>query len=110
MEDGGLVFDGVDSITKRWGKQRTYGGKLVENIVQSVARDVMAEGILAVEQGLAIRLPIMTVHDEIVWEIPYDHAMAANADDLRLVVERMPVWAPGLPLASDVKILSRYGK
>ena len=47
VEDGGLVFDGVNSKTKKWGVERTYGGRLVENLVQSVARDVMAEGILA---------------------------------------------------------------
>jgi DNA polymerase len=103
-ESGGLVFDGVNGITKKWGTERTYGGRLVENLVQSVARDVMAEGILTAD-----RLPVMTVHDEIVWEVPEERS-AWTADGLRNTVETVPVWAPGLPLASDVKILRRYGK
>jgi len=105
FEEGGLVFDGVDGITKRWGKQRTYGGRLVENLVQSVARDVMAEGILAANR----QLPVMTVHDEIVWEV-LEATADSTAATLQSIVETVPLWASGLPLASDVKILRRYGK
>jgi DNA polymerase bacteriophage-type len=106
MVDGGLVFDGVNGVTKKWGTERTYGGRLVENLVQSVARDVMAEAILMTAPRL---LPLMTVHDEIVWEVPEGEADAL-AHALQTCVETVPVWAAGLPLASDVKILRRYGK
>jgi DNA polymerase len=102
--EDGMVFDGVDSTTKQWGKQRTYGGKLVENIVQSVARDVMAEGFLKADVH-----PVMTVHDEAVWEWPEATAKAA-ADELQQRMETVPAWAGGLPLASEIKISRRYGK
>jgi DNA polymerase len=95
----GLVFDGVNSLTKKWGTERTYGGKLVENIVQSVARDVMAEAMLAAP------LPCLSVHDEILWEMPD----GTDAGLLQAIVERAPAWASGLPIASEVKISRRYG-
>jgi DNA polymerase len=99
----GLVFDGVNSLTKKWGTERTYGGKLVENIVQSVARDVMAEALVAQPNEV-----VMTVHDDIVWEVPQNRD-AITADMLRQVVENPPAWAGGLPIASEVKISRRYG-
>jgi DNA polymerase len=104
---GGLEFDGVDAITKQWGTQRTYGGKLVENLTQSVARDVMAEALVASETA-GLR-PIATIHDEIVWEVPETVASSA-AVHLQKLVETVPGWAAGLPLASEVKISTRYGK
>jgi DNA polymerase len=102
MQSGGLVFDGLNSLSKKWGIERTYGGKLVENIVQSVARDVMAEALVA-----SARLPVMTVHDDIVWEVPTGAVM--EAEGLRQVVEAPPAWASGLPIASEIKISRRYG-
>ena len=103
----GLEFDGVDAVTKQWGTQRTYGGKLVENLTQSVARDIMAEALIASEAA-GLR-PIMTVHDEIVWEVP---SLGSDrvADQLRVIVETVPAWAAGLPLSSEVKVSLRYGK
>jgi DNA polymerase len=103
MEDGGLVFDGLNSLTKKWGTERTYGGRLVENIVQSVARDVMAEALLS-----APAMVVATVHDDIVWEVP-DNNVNAKADLLRQAVEGAPAWASGLPIASEIKISRRYG-
>jgi DNA polymerase len=95
------VFDGLNSISKKWGTERTYGGKLVENIVQSVARDVMAEAMLAAPTHL-----VMDVHDDMVWEVPGD---GTDADRLWQIVETPPAWASGLPIASEVKISRRYG-
>jgi DNA polymerase len=117
-DEEGLVFQGVDSKTKQWGRQRTYGGKLVENIVQSVARDVLAEALLRIGGGKGFRhgfaadgwgvCPVMTVHDDIVWEI--DETTAETmALDLQQAVDTAPAWAAGLPLASEVKISRRYG-
>jgi len=107
LGQNGLEFDGVDAITKQWGTQRTYGGKLVENLTQSVARDIMAEALLASEAA-GLR-PIMTVHDEIVWEVPAV-VVERKAALLKILVETVPAWAKGLPLASEVKISRRYGK
>jgi DNA polymerase len=96
LENGGLVFDGVNGVTKQWGTERTYGGRLVENIVQSVARDVMAEGMLS-----SSHQPVMTVHDEIIWEVPGDDAVLATFS---------PPWASGLPVASETTVGRRYAK
>lgn len=106
LEDGGLVFDGVNSKTKQWDTLRTYGGKLVENIVQSVARDIMAEAITRCRE-----LPVMTVHDEIVWETqPVDGTGAHDAKVLQVIVDTVPAWAKGLPVASSATVSKRYGK
>jgi|SoiMethySBSTD1v2_1073268.scaffolds.fasta_scaffold00799_46 DNA polymerase I - 3''-5'' exonuclease and polymerase domains len=107
FEDGGLVFDGVNSYTKQWQTERTYGGRLVENIVQSIARDIMAEAMLRVQERFRL-VPVMTVHDEIVWELTDDGKPGASP--LKLCAEEVPVWARGLPVASELKVGSRYGK
>ena len=62
-----IEFWGVNSTTRKWCLQSTYGGKLVENITQAVARDVMAESMLSLdESGYEI---VLTVHDEIISEV-----------------------------------------
>lgn len=96
LQDGGLVFDGVNSKTKKWNTERTYGGRLVENVVQSVARDIMATGMLSIAD-----VPVMTVHDEIVWEVPEGAAVFPVF---------APSWGSGLPLASEPHVGKRYAK
>ena len=84
-----------------------YGGKLCENMVQALARDVFAEGLLRVEAaGLN---PILTVHDEVVCEVPAADAQAACAEAVRLMT-RPPEWAAGLPLAAEGIVADRYTK
>lgn len=102
-----IVFMGVDPKTKQWSKQRTYGGKLVENITQAMARDVMAHAMITLDEcGVPL---VGTVHDELLAE-PYE----ANAKlALRLMLDTLrstPGWAPGLPLAAEGWIGSRYRK
>lgn len=77
----------------KWGELETYGGKLTENIVQAIARDCLAITLNRVEQ--AGYQTVMHIHDEVVLDVPTDHA------DLDAVVElmRQPIpWAPDLPL------------
>lgn len=95
-EDGGLVFDGVNSISKKWGTERTYGGRLVENIVQSVARDVLAEGALSAPEDL-----VLSVHDELLWEKP---------EGEKVYIHFSPAWAKGLPVAAESVTGKRYAK
>lgn len=85
------TFWGMDQETKRWGKQYTYGGKLIENITQAVSRDVLRE--IVRRMGRADMLPIMLVHDE---------AVAENAPlDALIQTMTKPIgWAKGLPLAA----------
>lgn len=88
-----LCYEGLNQTTKKWGRTFTYGGKLVENIVQAIARDCLGEAMLRFDDQ-KYRI-VMHVHDEVVIEIP------ENQGDLKTVCEVMgcPIeWAPGLPL------------
>lgn len=103
-----LSYMGVDPNTKNWSRIRTYGGRLVENIVQATARDVMAEAMrkLAKEPDLAL---VATVHDELLAEAPTPRAEAA----LRIllwVMKETPAWAPDLPIGAEGWIGQRYRK
>ncbi len=86
-------------------KADTYGGKLVENICQAVARDIMAEAMLRLEAaGYPI---ILTVHDEVVAEVPDDEIDTAKFRELMIAT---PEWATGCPLDSEVIVSKYYGK
>lgn len=84
-----------------------YGGKLCENLIQAIARDVFADGLLRAEQcGLN---PILTVHDELICEVPEAKADAA-LHLAKTVLTIPPVWAPDLPVAAEGEIASFYKK
>ena len=91
-----IVFQAVNEKTWQWEEEDTYGGKLVENIVQAVARDCLAHAMLKLDHmGYQI---VMHVHDEVIIEID------ENSDELKIVCELMGQeipWAPGLPLRAD---------
>ena len=94
-----LTYHGLDQTTKKWTKLETYGGKIVENVVQAIARDCLAQAIEALEAaGFSI---VFHVHDEVVIEAePFD----TEENMLARVVAIMsaPIsWAPGLPLRAD---------
>jgi DNA polymerase len=93
IEEMQLRFDGLDQKTKKWGHIDTYGGKLCENLTQAIARDCMAEAMLRMrDAGYQIR---MTVHDEIIAEMPLG---VGNVEEVEgLMAEPIP-WAGGLPL------------
>ena len=87
----------------RVGPQKTYGGKLVENITQAVARDVMAVAMVAAERaGLSV---VLTVHDELVVQTYRD-----GAAELLRIMTTTPEWAEGLPIAADSHVGERYEK
>lgn len=104
----GIVFSGVDQITKRWSRIRTYSGKLAENICQSAARDVLYEMMLEIEaKGLGDIL--FQVHDELIVEVPEEEAQR-RYDAIKAVMNTTPSWAEGLPVKAEGHILKRYGK
>ncbi len=77
----------------QWVEVETYGGRLVENIVQATARDCLAHSMLKLDQtGYEI---VMHVHDEVVIEIDKNRDELKNVTDL--MSEDIP-WAPGLPM------------
>ena len=106
LVDGKIVYDGVNQYTKKWETLETYGGKLVENVVQAVARDVLASGMFRAEDaGYEICLH---VHDELITEAP-DTAEYSVAT-LSSLMATVPGWALGLPLAAAGFETHRYKK
>lgn len=98
-----IVYWGTD--TKGWNRLNTYGGKLVENIVQAVARDCLAESLVKLnDMGFVIN---MHVHDEVISEIPYNEG--DKEEVMRIMGEPIP-WAPGLPLNADAFESEYYKK
>ena len=101
----GVDFLGVNSVTKQWGKQRLYGGLIVENIVQAVARDLLAEGMLRAEaKGYT---PILSVHDEVVAEVATGFG---SVEALEAILSALPDWATGCPVAAEGWRGRRYRK
>lgn len=99
-------YCGTDQQTGRWERVKTYGGKLVENIVQATARDCLAEKLLqASERGYKV---VAHVHDEMILDVPRSDAAAAQDIDA-LMAEPIP-WAPGLPLKGGTYECDYYQK
>jgi DNA polymerase bacteriophage-type len=103
-----IVFDGVDQKTNQWGPIRTWGSKLFENIVQAIARDVIFRAARLCDQRV-LGLLAFSVHDELVFEVPYRANVNLKAE-IQKEVDTPPPWAGDLPLASKVSVLERYGK
>ncbi|TBW33409.1 hypothetical protein EYW49_20295 [Siculibacillus lacustris] len=109
-EDGGrdnITYLGVNQLTKKWGPVRTYGGKIVENITQAVARDILGDALLEFEdQGIET---VLTIHDEALAAAPIAAAVATLRKMLAIMA-RPPKWAPGLPVGGAGWIGPRYKK
>jgi DNA polymerase len=102
-----ITYWGMDQTKKRWLKQSTYGGSLVENITQAVARDCLCDAMLRMhEQGINI---LMHVHDEVIAEVRDGEAEAA-LELMNNVMAVSPAWAEGLPLKGDGFISKFYKK
>lgn len=91
----GLVFDGMDQVKKKWTSHRTYGGRLVENLVQAIARDCLAEAMRRLTaKGYQI---VMHVHDEVVLDVPIGFG---SVEEVTEIMSQPISWAPELPLAA----------
>ena len=100
-----LQYWGMNQTTKRWEPIETYGGKLVENCVQAIARDCLAENIERLE---AAGFPIVFhVHDEVIIDTPTEKA---DLEAVCLIMSEPIPWAPGLPLSAEGWIGSFYTK
>lgn len=103
---GPLGYNGIDQFTKQWMSQGTYGGKLVENVVQAIARDIFMGGMLRAEQaGYPV---VIRVHDELICETPDDPAFTVAG--LSAHMTRGESWSTGLPLAAAGHEMLRYAK
>lgn len=91
-----ITYTGT-TTARRWGQLETYGGKLTENIVQAIARDLLVTGMRAVvNAGHRI---VMHVHDEIVIDEPLDSGFTVT--DACHLMSTLQAWAEGLPLDAD---------
>lgn len=90
-----LSYEGVGE-SKKWMRIETYGPKLVENIVQATARDLLAQAMLRLRnQGFDI---VMHIHDEAVLEVPEG---VSGVEEICQIMSEQPDWAAGLPLRAD---------
>lgn len=102
-----LEYHGLDQKTKVWTAHGTYGGELTENLVQHIARDIMAEAMLRIEESPTYQ-NILSVHDEEIAESGVDEG---NAEEFRELIIRPSAWSEGCPIDAEVaKIIHRYKK
>ncbi|MDC9588868.1 DNA polymerase [Xenorhabdus sp. XENO-10] len=106
LDNGQISYMGTNPYSRKWQRLKTYGGKLVENVTQAAARDVLAGNMPRIEAaGYDI---VLTVHDEVLTEAPdtpdYSH------EHLSSLLATNPDWAPDLPLSAGGFEAYRYRK
>jgi len=101
-----IRFMGVDSTTRRWGRLYTYGGKLTENIVQAIARDILAYTKIRLSTTI-YRDMVLSVHDEIVCEVPNGKGSIEELNEIMCVKEQ---WMEGFPLRAAGEETEAYWK
>jgi DNA polymerase len=100
-----ITYQGMDQTTKQWKIIETYGGKLVENIVQAIARDCLAVAVERLEErGYQV---VFHVHDEVVIDCPRE---SADLDLVTQIMAKPMLWAADLPLGADGWVGDFYRK
>jgi DNA polymerase len=97
----------VDSLTNKWGEASLYGGELCNNVTQATARDLLAHAMVNLEMaGFAV---VLHVHDEVVVEVK-DNCGPEVLPRVEKIMKTLPVWAAGLPVATEGWRGRRYRK
>lgn len=102
-----LCYQGIVQETKQWGEIDTYGGKLTENIVQAISRDLLGNSMLNLEANNYH--PVCHIHDEVLCEVPEENAQAYY-EEMAHIMGTPPEWALDLPLRADGYITPFYLK
>lgn len=102
----GLTHMGVNSLTRKWQRQTVYGGLLVENLVQAISRNIMADAMIRLEQS-KIYQPILSVHDELISEA---NEHLGDVHEYTKIVAEVPLWAKGCPIEAESWAGRRYKK
>lgn len=100
-----LQGNSISLLHSKYGYRKTWGGSLLENVASAVARDVIAEKMLAVESQVAP--VVLSVHDEIEAE---GKKSKARLQTFEKIMAAPVSWAPGLPLKAEGGMMRRYGK
>jgi DNA polymerase len=104
-----IYFWGIDSKTRKWKEQTTYGGKLTENVVQAIARDVLVDAMFRADQG-GWEI-VMHVHDEVVAEIDEQASRDTHTfGRFEKLMAVTPTWAADCPIAVEGFETKRYRK
>jgi DNA polymerase len=105
LKRGSLIDDPANTNT--WARVSTYGGSLLENVIQALCRDLLADCMERLEsEGIPI---VLHVHDEIVCEVPAADAERARTR-MQEIMSTVPAWAKDFPLNTSCDIMARYGK
>lgn len=99
-----LHYYSVDQTSKKWGVTDTWGGKLVENITQAVARDCLGETLIRLRHKQMIA--VFSVHDEVIVEVDSEADLGTILDIMAAPLD----WAPGLPLKGAGFVCAYYQK
>jgi DNA polymerase bacteriophage-type len=92
---------------KKWSRTKTYGGKISENIVQAISRDLLGEAIVRLEKkGYPV---VLHIHDEAIAEVPLGETWL-NLPDFIATMAEVPLWARGFPINAEGFEGSRYEK
>ena len=103
LQSGQLVYTG------RHGTEKTYGGRLTENVVQALSRIVITDAMLRLEQQLPDAAVALTVHDEVVLVAP-DNSPDGTMTQIISTLCTPPKWAPDLPLDAEGGYAQNYSK
>jgi len=101
-----LYYWSVDAVTKQWRRTGTYGGKLVENITQAIARDLMADAMLRIDDHEVYDL-LASVHDELICEADEG---TGDVEEFETLMAEIQPWATGCPVAAEGWAGMRYRK
>ena len=100
-----VTYMSMNQTTKKWERLETFGGKIVENIVQAYARDCLAESLRRLDK-LGYKI-VFHVHDEVVLDVPVG---VSSSEEVAKIMSEPISWAKGLPLNADAYECSFYMK
>lgn len=99
-----LYHHGVNPLTKKWEQAGSFGGRLVENLVQAASRDLMVDAMKRIDKaGYKV---ILSVHDELIAE----QTKGKPVSEFVQLMEMVPDWAMGLPIKAEGWVGGRYRK